>query len=166
MTKLALPNFSSTRSYYCRSSVESACPYAPSFLPNNNILIISTEEQSRRLDLLAHPPGFTSPDTSTTILLSFPGQHLLRDSFNWWHRGNSLVVLRRKVLDGESNPDGVVHEVVLMSLLLHSPSSYHCSTPLPSLDIHSSFGSDCFHGTSICSHGVVMSSSQILTPEL
>ena len=58
MTKLALPNFSSTRSYYCRSSVESACPYAPSFLPNNNILIISTEEQSRRLDSLGRKAYF------------------------------------------------------------------------------------------------------------
>jgi len=28
--------------------------------------------------------------------------------------------------------NGVVHEGGLTSLLLHSPSSYHCSTPLPS----------------------------------
>jgi len=98
------------------------------------------------------------------IPVSFPCQHLLQDSFEWWHRGNSLVILGRKALDGESNQDDVVHEVVLTSLLLHSPSSYHCSTPLPSLDIHSGFGSDRFHGTSICSHGVVMSCSEFIQP--
>jgi len=93
----------------------------------------------------------------------YPSHFLANTYFGTpWHRGNSLVILGRKALDGESNPDGVVHEVVLTSFLLHSPSSYHCSTPLPSLDIHSSFGSDRFHGISICSHGVVMSSSEFI----
>ena len=53
-------------------------------------------------------------------------------SQQWWRRGDTLVILGRKALDGESNSDGVVHEAILTSPPLHSPSNYHCSTPLPS----------------------------------
>jgi len=62
----------------------------------------------------------------------YPSHFLANTYFRTpWHCENSLVILGCKALNEESNPDGVIHKVVLISFLLHSPSSYHCLTPLP-----------------------------------
>jgi len=52
--------------------------------------------------------------------------------------------------------------LVLISLLLHSLSDYHCLTPLPSFNIHSNFRLDHFHRTFICSHSTAISSSEFI----
>lgn len=70
-----------------------------------------------------------------------------------------MAILGHKTPDGELNPDVDIYEAS------HSPSSYHCSVPLPLLDIHGGFGSDhllglALEGTSTRSHGAAMSSSE------